>query len=1004
MVNQPKYDVFLAHNSLDKPEVRKIFEKLKKCGLNPWLDEDAILPGRSFQKEIQDIILKVESAAIFISDNGLGKWQSMELNVLMSECLERNTPLIPVLLPGFDKSRQLELLPFLRQFNWVDISKNDEKEFDRLIWGINGAKRETIQELKPDQKPGIISKKTVEEKRERYLEILKDFINISELIDSLSKEIMDSKFDIFNKIPLPLPQQKDKNETIIYKIKEKLHSLMEEKEGSETSSFPKEEMITSHLIKLLKAKKKEEKLSGNYAAGNLINLLLQLGLKTDFSYFDLSNISIKEADFRKAILTGVDFSKSDLENSIFFEPLGCIHSIAFNADGSYFATGDAHGSIRVHNTDNLELCYFKNERRSQIWSVAFCPNPDHSQILAWGAEDGTVSLSKIIPKSSSDKDKTIEMIYLSDKAARILSLAFSPDGKTLAIGGDGKNNAINLYSMEDKTLRSLSVASNVYCMTFINNRLLASGNSEGNIEIWDLNQDENKKTVRKKKHHKGIIRCIAFNSQQNIIASGGEDGKVILFEYRGLEVKITPLLVKTEDTSIKQVRTLAFSHDGNILAVGCIDNTAEGKSEHKIRQYDLIKRQWSWIDDSNEHEHLIRSVAFCPNLTDPQSEILISGGDERTVKLWDWDNKKKRWIKRKQALSGYANRIWSVALFNQDCKTFACGGEDNQIRLWNYYERTHIPTEILSQGKEWVWSVAFNKDRKLLASGSENGKIYLWELDDNKKWQYIPNENLKHEERVRCVVFNPAGDMLASAGNDKTIFLWNVTNVNAPELLKKFPEHKDRVLSLAFSPNGDYLASSSRNTTIYLRELNPKDTEKPLIEKPLKDTPKYNHTDQVHSIAFSPDSTKLVSGGFDKKLKLWEVSSRTCLKTWTEDQKILSVAFNPKKLMIASAGHGGFITLWNIIEKDHKWTSEIYKILKGHKLAVESVVFSPDGDRLISCSQDQTIKFWDVEGEINISIHTIELGNLYQGMNISGVSGLDKAQIETLEELGASSY
>ncbi|MEH1783522.1 MAG: hypothetical protein V7K67_29770 [Nostoc sp.] len=122
-----------------------------------------------------------------------------------------------------------------------------------------------------------------------------------------------------------------------------------------------------------------------------------------------------------------------------------------------------------------------------------------------------------------------------------------------------------------------------------------------------------------------------------------------------------------------------------------------------------------------------------------------------------------------------------------------------------------------------------------------------------------------------------------------------------------------------------------------------------------------------------------------------------------EKQKILSVAFNPKKPMIASAGHGGFITLWNLIKADNnEWKSEIHKTLKGHKLAVESVVFSPDGNKLISCSQDQTIKFWDLNGDINISINTIELGNLYQGMNISGVKNLDEAQMDALEELGAS--
>ncbi|ALF51941.1 hypothetical protein ACX27_02250 [Nostoc piscinale CENA21] len=167
----------------------------------------------------------------------------------------------------------------------------------------------------------------------------------------------------------------------------------------------------------------------------------------------------------------------------------------------------------------------------------------------------------------------------------------------------------------------------------------------------------------------------------------------------------------------------------------------------------------------------------------------------------------------------------------------------------------------------------------------------------------------------------------------------------------------------------------------------------------LLDNRKHNHEDQVHSIAFSPDSNLLVSGGFDKKLKLWNVESRTFIRDLYEGQKVLSVAFDPTGKFVASVGHDHIIQLWDINEINQE---KPVKTFKGHKRAVESIVFTPDGKQLISCSQDQTIKFWQVEGEINISIHTIELGKPYQGMSISGVKGFDLPQILTLEELGAS--
>ncbi|BAZ30469.1 WD-40 repeat protein [Cylindrospermum sp. NIES-4074] len=796
---------------------------------------------------------------------------------------------------------------------------------------------------------------------------------IPKFINQITEEIEKGELKLLKKTSL-FKKQQIMTDEIINHIKQ---CLLNKFNGEETK-------ITEHLKNFLVKHKSE--LSNNYAAGNILNLLLKLDLEKDFSYFDLSDISIWEADLQKAILTGVDFSNSDLKNSSFSEPLGCIHSIAFNTDGSLFATGDAHGSIRVHKTESLELCIFNNERGNQIWSVAFGSNTQYPQMLAWGAEDGSVVVkrkSNNVIDSSSD-NITFTNIYQGNEDRRILSVAFSPNGNIFAIGGDG-NKAIKLVEINNNQKGALD-ATDVSCMTFIDDDFIASGSQHGEISLWHLKTKKQDKNIQNV--HEGVVRCIAFNQNRRILASGGEDGKVKMFSI--------PTLNQLEFDSpqeITQVRTLAFSQDGNILAVGGIDKNLEGQSEHKIWLWEFKEGRWSRmgkLDNLNKdgHEHLIRSLAFCPNPN--QRQLLISGGDGRTVKFWDINN-----TQCNQTLRGYANRIWSVA-FSGDGKSFACGGEDNKIRLWNYHDRTHIPTYTLSKHTAWVWSVAFSPNAKILASGSEDNKIFLWQLK-KQKWQYISELKGQHNKRVRCVAFNPSGDRLASAGNDKKVVLWDISNVKNPRLLQEFTQHSDRVLSLAFSPNGLYLASSSRDHTIRLIDIKTRNGQSNLGDH------EHRHQDQVHSIAFSPDSDKLVSGGFDKKLKLWEVPSGNCIQTWTEYQKILSVAFHPTKQIVASAGDNHIITLWDISDANNSKPT-IIKTLKGHKRAVESIAFSPDGKKLISCSQDQTIKFWEIDGKINTSIHTIELGKPYQGMNISGVSNLDRSQISALEELGASKY
>ncbi len=138
MVDQPKFDVFLAHNSQDKPYVRAIARKLIERGLYYWIDEEQIPPGQSFQKVIQKAIPRVQSAAICIGLQGLGQWQEEELDALQTQCVKADISLIPVLLPDVEEIP--ENLLFLQQRNWVRFANgiDDVKALNDLEWGITG--------------------------------------------------------------------------------------------------------------------------------------------------------------------------------------------------------------------------------------------------------------------------------------------------------------------------------------------------------------------------------------------------------------------------------------------------------------------------------------------------------------------------------------------------------------------------------------------------------------------------------------------------------------------------------------------------------------------------------------------------------------------------------------------------------------------------------------------------------------------------------------------------
>src|ERR1700722_19453942 len=109
------FDVFLCHNAADKPMVRWIAERLRDRDVLPWLDEDELRPGRSWQDELEEQIERIKAAAVFVGPTGLGPWQNREMRAFINEFVVRQCPVIPVLLPG----AVTPVLPvFLKGLTW----------------------------------------------------------------------------------------------------------------------------------------------------------------------------------------------------------------------------------------------------------------------------------------------------------------------------------------------------------------------------------------------------------------------------------------------------------------------------------------------------------------------------------------------------------------------------------------------------------------------------------------------------------------------------------------------------------------------------------------------------------------------------------------------------------------------------------------------------------------------------------------------------------------------
>ena len=130
------FDVFLCHNSADKPAVRRIGDQLKEAGLLPWLDVDELPPGQPWQPLLEQQIKNIRSAVVCFGAAGIGPWQEREMYGFLSAFVKRGLPVIPLLLP--DAPSTPELPVFLSAMTWVDFRLAHSNSLTQLIWGITG--------------------------------------------------------------------------------------------------------------------------------------------------------------------------------------------------------------------------------------------------------------------------------------------------------------------------------------------------------------------------------------------------------------------------------------------------------------------------------------------------------------------------------------------------------------------------------------------------------------------------------------------------------------------------------------------------------------------------------------------------------------------------------------------------------------------------------------------------------------------------------------------------
>src|SRR5262245_60101381 len=157
--HQHLYDVFLSHQSGDKPLVEIIAARLvDEEGLRPFLDRWHLIPGEPWQEALEDALDRSGNCAVFLGASGLGSWENEEMRAALDERVRNESfRVIPVLLPGADPKDEKTLPRFLWRLTWVDFrgGLDDPDAFQRLVAGIRGVApgRQTMQTTSPITPP-----------------------------------------------------------------------------------------------------------------------------------------------------------------------------------------------------------------------------------------------------------------------------------------------------------------------------------------------------------------------------------------------------------------------------------------------------------------------------------------------------------------------------------------------------------------------------------------------------------------------------------------------------------------------------------------------------------------------------------------------------------------------------------------------------------------------------------------------------------------------------------
>jgi hypothetical protein len=302
--------------------------------------------------------------------------------------------------------------------------------------------------------------------------------------------------------------------------------------------------------------------------------------------------------------------------------------------------------------------------------------------------------------------KAVDIAPRGPVKQQIFALAYSPDGKTIALGG--YKEVVLADAMSGKTISRLTGhADAVRALAFSKDgKLLAAAGGlparRGEVKIWDVTQQSVTKTLA---GHADCIYSVAISPDARQVATSSYDKLIKLWSVEsGKEVR-------TLKDHIDAIYSLAFTPDGKRIVSGAADRTV------KIWDPATGERLYTLGEPADG----INTIAISPD-----GKLVAAAGLDKTIRVWSLGEKSGNLV---NSLIAHEDAILKLA-WSPDGKTLVSSSSDKTIKVFRADDLTELKT--IAGQPDWAYAIEFAPDGKTFAAGRYDGSLTIYDSETYK--------------------------------------------------------------------------------------------------------------------------------------------------------------------------------------------------------------------------------------------------------------------------------